>query len=241
MTTGGYARPELLVDTAWLADHIDDTNLRIIDCDQFPEYKRAHIKNAIGIPVHHYIKQPGYDVGAASRKYPLVMPPDDAKKLFEGMGIGDGNEVICYDDGGCLSAARVWWVLNHYGHTNVKVLNGGWRKWVDEGRPIGFDAPSHPKVTFTPKVDDSLVCTLRHGLELVNDPDTVFLDVRSDGEWDGSNDRGNKRAGRIPGSVHVEWLNFVTSDKHRTIKPADELRKMLTAAGVTPEKQVVTY
>jgi thiosulfate/3-mercaptopyruvate sulfurtransferase len=241
MTTGGYARPDLLVDTAWLADRLDDPNLRIIDCDQMPEYWRAHIKGAVGIPVHHYIKQAGYDAGAASRAYPLVMPPEPVKALFERMGIGDDTEVVCYDDSGSLYSARVWWVLNHYGHTNVKVLDGGWRKWVDEGRPISFDAPSFPKATFTPRTDDSLVCTLRQGLELVNDPDTVFLDVRTDGEWDGSNDRGNKRAGRVPGSVHLEWLNFITKDSHRTIKPAEELRAMLSGAGVTPEKQVVTY
>ena len=71
--------------------------------------------------------------------------------------------------------------------------------------------------------------------------DVVFLDVRTDGEWDGSNDRGNKRAGHVPGAVHLEWLNFITGDRSRMFKSAEELRSMLESAGVTPEKEVVTY
>ena len=72
-------------------------------------------------------------------------------------------------------------------------------------------------------------------------PDTIFLDVRSDGEWLGTNNRRNRRAGHVPGAVHLEWLNFVTGDKHQTIKPSHELRAMLEERGVTPDKQVITY
>ena len=75
----------------------------------------------------------------------------------------------------------------------------------------------------------------------VDDPDTIFLDVRSTGEYTGENNRGNQRAGHVPGAVHLEWLNFVTTDKHRTVKPADEIRAMLEERGVTPDKQVITY
>jgi thiosulfate/3-mercaptopyruvate sulfurtransferase len=86
-----------------------------------------------------------------------------------------------------------------------------------------------------------VLCTLDYGRTNVGNADVVFLDVRSDGEWDGSNNRGNKRAGRIPGAVHLEWLNFVTADTYQTIKPAHELRAMLEAAGATPDKEIVTY
>ena len=85
------------------------------------------------------------------------------------------------------------------------------------------------------------MCTLDYGVSRVGDGDTVFLDVRTDGEWDGSEDRGNARAGRIPGAVHLEWLNLITADRHRLFKPADELNEMLTALGVTPDKNVITY
>lgn len=239
MTTDGYANPDILVETDWLEEHLDDPNIRIVDCDPFDAYGRAHIRGARGIRVHHYIKQAEYD--SDPHNYPLVAPPDRMKEIMEDIGIGDGNLVIAYDSNGSLWAARLWWVLNHYGHTNVNVLNGGWKKWYDEGRPTSIDRPAPAESTFTPKADPDLLCTLDYGVSNVNNSDVVYLDVRSDGEWDGSNDRGNKRAGRVPGSVHLEWLNFVTDDRHQTIKPAGELRSMLEAVGATPEKEVVTY
>ena len=239
MTTQGYARPDFLVETDWLEAHLDDANIRIVDCDQFDLYRRAHIKNAVGIRVHHYIKQPEYTTDP--RKYPLVAPPDVFSELMGSMGIGNDNLVVAYDNGGSLSATRFWWVLNYYGHSNVKVLNGGWRKWFDEGRPITLDSPEIQATTFTPHENPDLVCTLDYGVSQVGNPDTIFLDVRSDGEWEGTNDRGNKRAGRVPEAIHLEWLNFITDDKHRTLKPANELRAMLEERGVTPDKQVITY
>jgi thiosulfate/3-mercaptopyruvate sulfurtransferase len=239
MSTQGYAQPDLLVETDWLAARLDDPSLRIVDCDPLDVYRRAHIKNAIGIPVHHYIKQSEYTTDP--RKHPLVAPPHTMQNVMERMGIGDDNLVVAYDSNGCLWAARLWWVLNYYGHTNVKVLNGGWKKWFDEGRPLSIDRPTLSSVTFTPRANPDMLCTLDYGKANVDNADVLFLDVRSDGEWEGTNDRGNKRAGRIPGAVHLEWLNFVTSDRYRTIKPAHELRAMLERVGATPDKEIVTY
>ena len=240
MTHEGYARPELLASTDWLAEHLDDPGIRVVDCDEFELYLRAHIKNAVGIRVHHYIKHPEYP--SNSHEYPLVAEPDVMKEVMEDMGIGDDTLVVAYDNSGSLYSTRFWWVLSYYGHTNVKVLDGGWKKWVDEDRPLSIDRPPDVgEVTFTPNADDSLVCTLDYGVAHVGDPDTVFLDVRSVEEWDGSNDRDNARAGRVPGAVHLEWLNFITEDRHRTIRPAAELRSMLEAARVTPDKNVITY
>jgi len=239
MTTQGYTNPDLLVESEWLAERLDDPNVRIVDCDPMDVYRRAHIKNAVGIPVHHYIKQVEYDSDV--RKYPLVAPADRMKEIMESMGIGDDTLVVAYDSNGSLWAARLWWTLNYYGHTNVKVLNGGWRKWFDEGRPVEDGSPTIPAVTFTPNANPDLICTVDYGVASVGNSDVLFLDVRSGGEWEGTNARGNKRVGRVPGSVHLEWLNFVTKDKFQTIKPASELRDMLAAAGVTPEKEVVTY
>jgi thiosulfate/3-mercaptopyruvate sulfurtransferase len=239
MTTPGYARPELLVETDWLAARLDDPHIRIVDCDPLDVYRRAHIKNALGIPAHHYIKQPEYTVDPVA--YPLVAPPDTMQALMKRMGIGDDHLVVTYDSNGSLWATRLWWALHYYGHSNVKVLNGGWKKWFDEGRPVSIDRPSLPPATFTPRTNPDVLCTLDYGWANIGNADVVFLDVRSDGEWDGSNDRGNKRAGRIPGAVHLEWLNFVTTDKYQTIKPAHELQAMLEAVGATPDKEIVTY
>ena len=239
MTEEGYAHPELLTETDWLEEHLDDPDIRIVDCDPFDVYRRAHIKGAVGIRVHHYIKQPGYD--KEPRKFPLVAPPDTAKEVMESLGIGDGTRVVAYDSNGSLWAARLWWVLNYYGHTEVTVLNGGWQKWFGEGRPVTLDVPKPEGAVFNPKANPDLVCTLDYGTANVDNPDVVYLDVRSDGEWTGANDRGNKRAGRIPGAVHLEWLNFLQDNPYRTLKPAGELRSLLEQAGVPPGKEVVTY
>lgn len=239
MTTENFVNSQILVDTDWLNDHIDDPNIRIVDCDMFDSYSRAHIKGAVGIKVHHYIKHPLYPDD--SKAYPWVAEPEVVKELFESMGIGDNTIVVTYDSGGSLWASRFWWVLNYYGHTNAKVLDGGWKKWFDEGRPVSIDPPVPIEVTFTPSSDDTLICTLDQAVSKIDDSDVVFLDVRSDGEWDGTNSRGNSRSGRVPGSVHLEWLNFITDDKYHTIKSPSELRNMLEAVGVTPEKEVITY
>ena len=234
--SNGYARPELLVETDWLRDHLDDPGLRIVDCDEWPIYRRAHIPGSVGLPVFHYIKHPDFP------DPPLVMPPDPFANLMQRLGISNDTLVIAYDGFGGLHGARLWWVLNYYGHENVKVLNGGWSKWLDEGGSAAYQVPTPPTGDFAvPTENQNLNCTVDYGIGRVGNPDTLFLDVRSDEEWDGSNDRGNKRAGRVPGSVHLEWLNFVTNDTHRTIKPAGELRTILEEHGITPDKEVIPY
>ncbi len=239
MTSLGYARSDLLVDTDWLQQNLDDPGIRIVDCDQIDSYRRAHIKNAVGIRVHHYVKQPEY--AEDPNAYPLVAPPDVFAELMSGMGVGNNTQVVAYDGFGGLYATRFWWVLNYYGHTNVKVVNGGWKKWFDEGRPVSLDSPERRQADFVPRAQPDLLCTLDYGVSQVGDGDTVFLDVRSDAEWDGTNDRGNRRAGHVPGAVHLEWLNLLTDDRHQTFKPAAEVRATLEALGVTPDKQVITY
>ena len=239
MPNSNYTHPELLTDTEWLAEHLGDSNVRILDCGGFEEYRRAHITNAVGIKVHHYIKHPKYD--SSPHQYPWVAESKVIKTLMENLGIGDDTQVVVYDANGSLNATRLWWVLAYYGHTNVKVLNGGWKKWFDEGKPISIDPPSEATVTFTPQPQPELICTIERGISAVEDPDTIFLDVRTDEEWKGSNDRGNRRVGHIPGAIHLEWINFLTTDRHREFKQASELQAMLETAGVTPDKNVITY
>jgi thiosulfate/3-mercaptopyruvate sulfurtransferase len=225
-----YVRPELLVSTEWLQAHLSDPNLRIVDCDPPDAYRRVHIPGAVN-PRDNYFKDPD------DRRF--IMRPNQFAVTMSELGIGDETEVIAYD-AGSVTAGRLWWCLNYYGHTKVRVLNGGWNLWLKQGRPLARDIPKVGPATFTPRADESVLATGDYILEAMKRPDVVILDVRSDGEWDGTNTRGNKRAGHIPGAVHLEWRHNYTPDDEQCYKPADDLRAMFAAAGVTPDKEVIT-
>lgn len=231
---GGYARPELLAEPDWLAQHLDDPKVRIIDCVTLEAYRRAHIPGAVGLPVHFYIKDPTNDT--------YVMQPEQFQDLMQRLGVSDDTTVVTYDDNNALVAARLWWVLNYYGHTNAKVLNGGWHRWLTEGRSVTFHQ-SHPaRGNFTVKpANEAIVCRIDELKAMVGREGSAILDLRTDEEWLGTNDRGNTRKGHVPGAVHLEWLNFVTRDDRRVFKPAAELRAMLRQAGINPEQEVATY
>ena len=230
----GYARPDLLVETDWLAAHLDDPGIRLIDADYPPAYGRAHIPGAAGhLSDNAYLKT---KTGAT-----FVMEPDQAAETLGKMGIGDEGTVIVYDGDRSRLATRFWWVLTYYGHRNVRVLNGGFHKWLAEGRPVTQAVPKVAPATFTPRPNPDVLGTCELLKAGVGRDDTVFLDVRSEGEYAGSVSRGNKRVGHVPGAVNVEWTNFVTADDRKVFKPAAELREMLRAQGITPDKNVYTY
>ena len=227
----GYTRPEMIVETDWLADHLNDPNVRIIDCDERPAYTRAHIPGAVTFRVHQYIKD--------KTNSTFVAPPDQVAEIFGGLGIDENTEVVTYDGFDSLYATRIWWVLNYYGHTKVRVLNGGWAKWLAESRPIDRQEPRYPAKSFSPRANPDLLALSSQIVERLGQPETCLLDVRTDEEWTGKNKRGTKRGGRIPGAVHLEWKHYMRPDG--TWKSADELRPMFTEIGVTPDKQVITY
>src|SRR5207244_6859313 len=129
------------------------------------------------------------------------------------------------------------------GHPSAKVLNGGWHKWLLEKRPATMAVPKidASRYKFTPRVDESIVTSCELLQSALGRPDSAIVDVRTDGEWAGTLDRGNKRAGHVPGAVHIEWTNFMTPDNAHVFKPAAELREMLRAQGVTPDKNVYIY
>ena len=232
MADQGYARPEMLTNTEWLAAHLQDATVRIVDCDNRDAYRRAHIPGAITFRGHHYLKE---EEGALH-----IMGPEQFAETMGALGIGDDTLVIAYDGFSGLYATRFWWALNYYGHPQVKVLNGGWDKWLVEGRPITTAVPRPLKATFTPRVHDELIARWDYVRDSIGRADRTLLDVRSDGEWTGANARGTKRGGRIPGAVHLEWLNYVDG-KTKEFKPAAELRAMFAQAGVKPEQEVITY
>jgi thiosulfate/3-mercaptopyruvate sulfurtransferase len=233
-----YARPELLAEPDWVAEHATDPAVRIIDCATIEAYRRAHIPGAVQLPVHFYIKEKdpaGSDHGV------LIMPPAEFESVMGKLGVGPDTTVVTYDDNNALVAARLWWALSYYGHTNAKVLNGGWHRWLTEGRPVTFHASHSPPATFKARPAPELYATLDLLKDRHTDPACQVLDTRSDGEWDGSNSRGNRRAGRVPGSRHLEWLRFVAQDDYRKFLSADELQSLLDEAGISRQRPTITY
>lgn len=231
-----YARPELLASTDWLAGRLDDPSVRIVDCDEYPAYQRLHIPGAVGLRVHHYLKDPA--------KPDHLMPPEMFARVMSEHGIGDEHTVVAYDGWGGLYAARLWWALDYYGHRPPeadKVLNGGFHKWLREGRPVTREQPHVQPARFTVRPGSDCLCTLPEMEAAIGQPDTVIWDVRSSEEHSGEDPRQNRYGGHIPGAVHMEWLDLTTRGDLQELLPADEIRSKLEALGITPEKQVLLH
>ena len=233
MNSSGYAAPELLVETDWLAAHLSDPDIRVVDMDDPPAFQKGHIPGAGGVPDHRL----------KSTSSPLfVLEPDALASLMESLGVGGDTLVVAYDSNRSLHAARLWWVLSYYGHSKVKVLNGGWRKWLSEGRPIQVAAsgPTASAAPFRPQVRRSLLTTLADLTAAYDKPGVSVWDVRAREEFTGANDRGNARRGHVPGAKHLEWSNLVNEADH-TFKGAQELRGLLDGVGITPGETVHIY
>jgi thiosulfate/3-mercaptopyruvate sulfurtransferase len=229
-----YPRSDLLTDTTWLAEHSGDAGVRLIDCSVVEAYRRAHIPNAVGLGgVNPYIK--------SSADETFVMPPQEFSKLMGDLGVSDETLVITYDDNNGLFAARLWWVLQFYGHANAKVLNGGWYKWLYEHRPVTTHATHPQPATFNPRTSEELVCRLDRLKDAISDTGIEVVDVRSDEEFAGTNSRGNRRVGHVPGASHIEWLDFVNKDDLRVILPPSEIDVLLDKAGIDRGHEAVTY
>ena len=229
----GYASPELLAETEWLAEHLYEHNIRVVDTDVAAAYQRGHIPGAVWVP-DNYEKEP--DGGRVH-----ILPPEKFAEMMESMGIGNDTMVVAYDNSLSLYAGRLSWALQYYGHSRVKVLNGGWRKWVSEGRPTTIEPPeTGTGMRFTPMPDPSLMATTDELKEVYNKPGAVVWDVRSQEEYTGENSRHNQRPGHIPGATHLEWLEMMDEKSH-TFKPAEAMRRILQSKGITSEKEVVAH
>ena len=228
-----YANPDLLIDTSWLNDHLYEKDLRIVDCDVSEQYQRAHIPGAVTQKDHYQKGTPPNHIN--------IMGPDEFSEMARSLGIEKSTLVIAYDNSRGLYAARLWWALNYYGHTNVKVLNGGWKKWTTEGRPITTDSTIHSTSSkFEPCENQSLMTTTDQLLNIKDLRGVIIWDVRSKEEYTGENDRGNKFKGHIPGATHLEWLNLVDETTH-LLKPAKELLSLLRDHGITKDKRIHSY
>lgn len=232
-------RGEMLVSTAWLAQHLDDPGLRIVDCrfsfDYSGEeaYRQGHIPGAVYVDWSREITDLNHPVRM------MLAPPEQFARAMERLGISDDTLVIAYDQDGGHYAARLWLGLLRYGHGRVKLLDGGIVAWEQEGRPLTTEVPQVPPGRFTIRPPLIRIATANDVLAALERRDRVLLDVRRWTEFTGE-ERRAARGGRIPGAIWIYWQDTVPEPDRRVL-PDDVLRQMYQSKGVTPDRPVITY
>jgi thiosulfate/3-mercaptopyruvate sulfurtransferase len=228
-----YGRPHLLAEPDWLDSHRDDPAVCLVDCSHTHGPKWAYIPGAVELSAHFALKDPAdpvHVIGAA----PFAA-------LMGRMGVDEETTVVAYDRHGGMAAARLWWVLRYYGHGAAGLLNGGWHRWMAEGRSITLKPRPRAPARFESHPDDAVLARKDYVRARMDAPDARILDVRLASERSEANPWGNARAGQIPGAAHWEWINSLSADERRMFRPAAELREGLAAVGVTPAKEVITH
>jgi thiosulfate/3-mercaptopyruvate sulfurtransferase len=158
--------------------------------------------------------------------------------LLASRGVSNDVPVVLYDETSGIRAARAFWFLEFFGHPNTRVLDGGFNAWIRKGLPVTQHAQKPVPTDWTGTRDEEILAGWRDVKDRLHSPDAVIVDTRSDGEYCGTSVRA-ARGGAVPGAVHLEWTKNLGSDG--AFKSADELRKMYEAAGVRPDREVVTY
>jgi thiosulfate/3-mercaptopyruvate sulfurtransferase len=226
-----YAHPEQLVDTGWVAAHAADANVRVVDM-RMAGYADGHVPGAV------YVSP----VAIRDAKAPPTFLPTPAafEAMMSNLGIGDGTRVVVYDERGGLYAARLWWILNYYGHTNVALVDGGWLKWVAEHRPASTETPSHAAATFTARAQPHWVATASDVVGAIDKPGVKIVDARTVAEIEGKDLRNIKRGGFIPSSTPVYWEELL-DPQQKTFRSADELKKIYADRGIVPLQEIIVY
>jgi len=152
----GYGRPELLADPDWLWEHRDDPKVRVIDCATSDAYDRAHIPSAVRVPGHPWLKTEPDPYSHMNEPLHVIGPDDFASAMGE-IGVSNDTTVVAYDSVSHQFSTRLWWVLAYYGHRNAKVLDGGFHRWLTEGRPVSDAVPEVNAVSFVPSPDEAQI------------------------------------------------------------------------------------
>jgi thiosulfate/3-mercaptopyruvate sulfurtransferase len=231
-----------LVSTAWLADHLDAPDVRVVDAswhmpaaqrDPGAEFLKVHIPGAVFFDID--------DISDETSDLPHMIPTavkfaSKVKKL----GLGDGSRIVVYDSSGILPAARAWWHFRAMGHEDVVVLDGGLPKWLAEGRPVE-DGPAAPQERhFTPRWQADIYRSLEQMRGAVDSGSEQVIDARAAGRFEGKDPepRAGLRGGHMPGARNIPLSALLGPDA--TMLPADQLRAVFEKAGVDIAKPVVS-
>lgn len=242
MTPSAADDPKTLVSTDWLAAHLKDPDLRVIDAswylpdakrDAKAEYAAAHILGARFFDIDEITDQ-------RSNLPHMAPPPEKFISRLRAMGIGDGHQVVIYDGSGLFSAARVWWTFRLMGKTDVAVLDGGFPKWQAEGREIEDMPPIVRDRHMTVSRQNQLVKDVTQVAHAAKLAEAEIIDARSAARFKGEapEPRPGLRSGHIPGSKNVPFSTLLNADG--TMKTPEALRATFEAAGVSLTKPAIT-
>ncbi len=230
---------QVLVTTDWVAEHRSDPAVRLVEVDvDTTAYDQGHIIGAVG-----------WNWKTDLQRHPVRDIPDKAEweELLSRSGIGNDTTVILYGDNNNWFAAFAYWLFKLYGHEDVRLLNGGRKKWIEENRELTTETPSPQSQSYVAREPDQQLRALRDDVSRsLGQAGHALIDVRSAGEYSGQllapenlPQEGAQRGGHIPGAANIPWASVVAEDG--TFKPIDDLRSLYGGVGVTQDKEVITY
>jgi thiosulfate/3-mercaptopyruvate sulfurtransferase len=226
-----YAHPEQLAETDWVAAHAGDANVRVVDM-RMEGFGAGHVPGAV------YLSP----VAIRDANNPPTFLPSAAafEAMMAKLGVSNGTRVVVYDERGGIYAARLWWILNYFGHANVALMNGGWIKWTAEQRPAAADSPAPPSGRFVARPQPKWIATASDVVAAIDKPGVKIIDARTPAEIEGRELRGIKRGGYVPSSVPVYWEDLL-DPRTKAFRPAAELKKIYEDRGVVPAQEVIAY
>jgi thiosulfate/3-mercaptopyruvate sulfurtransferase len=234
---GKYAHPETLVDTAWVAEHGHDPNVRIVESDEdVLLYEQGHVPGAVKIDWVGDLQD------RIRRDY---IGKEEFEALLSRNGIGNDTTVVFYGDKNNWWACYAFWVFKLFGHQKCLVMNGGRKKWLDEGRPLSKETPKYKAASYKASEPNLKIRAFRDEV-LKSIGKVALVDVRSPGEYSGEllhmadyPQEGALRGGHIPTAKSIPWGRAVA--ENGTFKTADELKTLYEGQGITADKPVIAY
>jgi len=234
-----YANRNVLVETQWVADHLKDENLRVIEVSvDTAAFEQGHIPGAVAFNWFLDLEeQPVRDIASKAK----------IEQILGQAGVSNDTTVILYGDNNNWFATYAYWLLNYYGHGDARIMNGGRKKWVDEGRPLTKESTKVAPTTYKAQEPKASIRALRElVLETAEKRNRGLVDVRSPREFSGEllapenlPQEGAQRGGHIPGAANIPWGENCRPDG--TFKPAEELKALYTGKGLTPDREIVAY
>ena len=238
MAGDGYAKA-VLVTTDWLEDHFGDEGVVVAEVDENPDlYDEGHVPGAIKLHWRDDLQDP------VERD---LVEKDEFERLMGDRGISNETTLVLYGDKNNWFAAYAYWYVKIYGHEDVRILDGGRQKWIDEGRELTTDVPAPGQATYRAQERDESIRAYRDAVrEALGDSGKALVDVRSPQEFAGEliappgyEQEGAQRAGHIPTAESIPWAQAVGDDG--TFKTPDDLRTLYGGKGITPDKEVTAY